>query len=491
MGRTAYTAMILTSCVGLCGFMIQRFLAGTPRKSMCLRSGEEDLVESELDNSDESVRVSITKFRGEDEANATLMRSRARSVDSILWFSKFVSMLLFFVDSSSAHSLEHLTRCELGALQLGSRLADELNAPVLSDLPTHERINQDFLASNLGFAPWIASGIHGSGGLTLTKSNAASLQAEHGWIGRNISESPYKVLQHKWVYMFGDSTTRQVWASFAAPFQGNNFERNSKEWTRQYCNKQEHRRRHPKGGMFPDEGWGGPCGINEVTCYVSGYGDEGLLTFDWKHFPYEDYDDYVWGESGPWSSKQSTRRPDILTIQTGMHSCWHAHPEGEFSAHLKETNTTLIETHAIAIHKLMKAVRSAIDRPTNASTPTLVVISTSGAVGLLNKAEQYKADGINNCILRFNRIVAEAAHAHGFAVLERGEIERRLLYKSIQFRGPFEIETHLAQPAQNIIATCLLSMFNCLSDAPADLKMFGKFHTKAGAMRPYSTPPIS
>ena len=76
------TAMILASCVGLCGFMaylaiaeapakegeprqsiLQRFLAGTPRKSMCLRSGDGDLVESELDNSDESVRDLVDKFR--------------------------------------------------------------------------------------------------------------------------------------------------------------------------------------------------------------------------------------------------------------------------------------------------------------------------------------------------------------------------------------------------------------------------------------------
>ena len=26
----------------------------------------------------------------------------------------------------------------------------------------------------------------------------------------------------------------------------------------------------------------GPCGINEVTCHVSGYDEGGLLTYDWK-----------------------------------------------------------------------------------------------------------------------------------------------------------------------------------------------------------------
>jgi hypothetical protein len=80
-----------------------------------------------------------------------------------------------------------------------------------------------------------------------------------------------------------------------------------------------------KGGSFPQEGWRGPCGVNEVTCHVSGYGDGGILTFDWKHFPYEDYDDYLWGNSptnsnGLWITGfdgEGTRRPDILTIQTG------------------------------------------------------------------------------------------------------------------------------------------------------------------------------
>ena len=53
------------------------------------------------------------------------------------------------------------------------------------------------------------------------------------------------------------------------------------------CGGQNFRVKHGKFGDFPEEGWRGPCGRNEVTCHISGYGDEGLLTYDWKHFPYE------------------------------------------------------------------------------------------------------------------------------------------------------------------------------------------------------------
>eukprot|EP01035_Chromulina_nebulosa_P019649 gene19649-25563_t len=221
----------------------------------------------------------------------------------------------------------------------------------------NHRLHQDYIVQNLGFAPWISNGVYGFNGKTLT---------------------------------------------------GNSFERNAKEWTRHYCNKQDHRVRHPKGGVFPEEGWKGPCGVNEVTCHVSGYGDEGLLTFDWKHFPYEDYDDYLFGNEGIFRNDTNIRIPDVLTIQFGLHTCFHAHPEG-----------------ASFIHN---------------------------------------ASNIEECIVTMNRITSDLAHDFGFAVLDRGEIERRLMYKSIHSKRPFLTpDTHLSPPAQNIIATCLLKLIDCLN----------------------------
>jgi hypothetical protein len=87
--------------------------------------------------------------------------------------------------------------------------------------------------------------------------------------------------------MMGDSTERQIWATFLSPFSANDFERNAKEWTRENCARQfPHRKQHIAGGYFPEEGWGGKCGNNEVTCDLSGFGKDGKITFDWKHFPW-------------------------------------------------------------------------------------------------------------------------------------------------------------------------------------------------------------
>jgi hypothetical protein len=144
-----------------------------------------------------------------------------------------------------------VAQCEYDALKVGSDIADLFNKPI-GDENLEDRIHQENIIEHLGFAPWIAS-----------NDNEKLLQTKNKWINSKIEDSPYNVLNKKWIYMFGDSTLRQIWASFAAPFQDNHFERNSKEWTRQYCNKQEHRTHHLHGNNFHEnDGWAGPCGKN-------------------------------------------------------------------------------------------------------------------------------------------------------------------------------------------------------------------------------------
>lgn len=392
------------------------------------------------------------------------------------------------------------TRCEFIALRYATGLADAFNAPDLN-FDWSSRTYQDYIVQHLGFAPWMAHGVKGKGGKTLTEGDAKSLHTAEKWIGAPMDQSPYAVLNHKWIYMIGDSTTRQIWASFAAPFKGNSFERNAKEWTRHYCNKQEHRKRHT-GASYDEEGWRGPCGKNEVQCHISGYGDGGVLTFDWKHFPFEDYDEWQWSPSGPWTkgfSGEGNRRPDLLTVQTGLHTCWHSIPEGLYSRHLNQSDDAMIKRHTDDMWKLMKHIREAIDHEVEGNrNDTTVIILTSGATGL--GADGLKTDA---CILRFNRITMDAAHAYGFAVLDRGEIERRLMYKSMFAANPIiPVEMHLIQPAQNIVATALLKMYECLvkygasrSRRPGEatavypLRKIDGHNTDWSLARPLHTPP--
>ena len=101
---------------------------------------------------------------------------------------------------------------------------------------------------------------------------------------------------------------------------------------------------------------------------------------------------------------------------------------------------------------------------------------------------------MEQCILRMNRAAAKAAHKYGFAVLERGEIERRFMLKSLGTATPLIApDMHLAQPVQNIIATCLLNLLTCLSiDASKiGVKPFLDHNSNGivGAIAPLHTPP--
>lgn len=151
----------------------------------------------------------------------------------MIWLYSITSCNTFSISNGEESLIiQQLAKCELEALKLGTDMADIINSPVGSE-GWSERVNQDFVVKHLGFAPFMSKGVHGKG-QTYTKNDAKTIQESGNWTGKSIEDSPYQTLNHKWIYMFGDSTSRQVWASFAAPFQANNFERNSKEWTRQY-----------------------------------------------------------------------------------------------------------------------------------------------------------------------------------------------------------------------------------------------------------------
>jgi hypothetical protein len=347
------------------------------------------------------------------------------------------------------------TECELEALQVGSMLADRYNS---FDEGTEwdTRIHNDYLTEHLGFANWIAQGMHRTGGKTAHGDKASDLYKKGGWQGiKRVNESSYWALEDQWLYMMGDSTQRQIWATFLSPSQNADFEKNAKNFTRDNCERQfPNRKAHASGGHFPEEGWHGKCGNNEVTCDFPGFGVNGRITFDWKHFAFEDYDEWLFGvynNTGRWLLDKSDRRPDILTFEVGLHTCVHAVENGV-------ANMTTIKRHEADIPKLMKAVKNAIQRhPTVSGGETMVIVSTAGR-------SYNREDEKDKCSWHYNRVLAHEAHKHGFVVLEREEIERRLLYKSEHY---VEVRTmkpilHLENPAPNIIATTLLNLISCL-----------------------------
>jgi hypothetical protein len=171
-----------------------------------------------------------------------------------------------------------------------------------------------------------------------------------------------------------------------------------------------------------------------------------------KHFPYEDYDQWLFGESGRWrvNSTIDDPFPDVLVIQVGLHTCVHSwSPDAQ--------NTTMILNHERDIPTLMAHVKQAINRTPAHMRRTTVIIQTAGRAGNSDSRG-------DRCTWHFNRVLAHEGHKQGFAVLEREEIERRLLYKSEYYYGVKYIKPnlHIENPSANIIGSALLALVACL-----------------------------
>eukprot|EP00981_Chlorochromonas_danica_P007844 scaffold1884_cov343-Ochromonas_danica.AAC.61 len=359
-----------------------------------------------------------------------------------LLFCDPLTFLFSFTYSEAAWVSKTQRDCELEALNIGSRLADRYNS-LDEETEWDTRIHHDYLTKHLGFAGWIQIGLWKNTQLTALRQHAPTIHKSGGWAGaKNISESAYWALENRWLYMMGDSTQRQIWATFLSPFQSNDFERNAKEWTRENCARQfPHRKAHPADHYFPDEGWGGRCGNNEPS----------TLLCDRKHFTYEDYDEWLFGEDGLWKANSTVGSyPDILVIHVGLHTCVHARTYG--------LNLTMVSKHLGEIGRLMEAVQRALDRLPEDVPRTTVIFQLPGRAG---NSDPWG----DSCSRIFNRLLSYQSHQFGFAVFEREEIERRLLTRSEFYIDHRTIKNslHLDNPGPNIVGTSLLGLISCLA----------------------------
>jgi hypothetical protein len=184
-----------------------------------------------------------------------------------------------------------------------------------------------------------------------------------------------------------------------------------------------------------------------------------------KHFPYEDYDEWLFGGTGLWNGRD--RHPEILVIETGLHTCVHAWRSSTLQ------NVTMIAQHKRDLKTLMKAVRTAVDRTPAHMPRTTVIVELAGRFGGTDPV-------VDRCSRTMNRVAAYEGHLQGFAVYEREEVERRLLFKSehLQDVGAAYIKPkmHLDSPAANIAGTALIALIGCLKRNGSDYNL----HYRAG-----------
>ena len=128
-----------------------------------------------------------------------------------------------------------------------------------------------------------------------------------------------------------------------------------------------------------------------------------------------------------------------------------------------QQNETLINSHASLVSVLMRDIKEAVTNGVNVSSKhdnitkktniTQVLITTTGMTYIPR---------VDICINQFNRIILDEAHKQGFPVLDKAEIERRLVSRSLGHPKPaIKNSVHLDKPGPAIISTALLHIISC------------------------------
>ena len=113
-----------------------------------------------------------------------------------------IFIFIYFFGQSSSYLDKKLHRkCEVEYFRVGTTLADIINSP--SEIWNMEmRMHQNYIIKNLGFYNDF-----------LANKEYYELRKANGWIS-GMENTKYRPLYDKWIYIYGDSTLRQVFEAF-------------------------------------------------------------------------------------------------------------------------------------------------------------------------------------------------------------------------------------------------------------------------------------
>ena len=184
-----------------------------------------------------------------------------------------------------------------------------------------------------------------------------------------------------------------------------------------------------------------------------------MLTYDWKHLAWEDYDQWLFGKStGILADSHLTDSPAVILIQAGLHSCFHGLPP-----EISKPNYNFLDAELKNIERLMWNVHDALRRVNSLGRWPAVIFVTSGRI-FRWAANDDQTLHLHNCTSVFNKRIKTLATKYQFAVLDREEIEHRILYKYEHDKVDHVLAPaiHEPFPIPQIVSTALLALLACL-----------------------------
>lgn len=152
-------------------------------------------------------------------------------------------------------------------------------------------------------------------------------------------------------------------------------------------------------------------------------------------------------------ARERHRRPDYLLVQMGYSACFLAYNGTKANVDIIYKSENKIDEMMQTLQQLVKITDTSNDGIMNNMT---VIISLPGR-SLIGDSRS------EQCTWHMNRVIAYSAHKHGFGVLEREEIEYRLLFKSEHSPHPMlKVKPTLEIFAPQLIAASTLAMLACI-----------------------------
>jgi hypothetical protein len=148
-------------------------------------------------------------------------------------------------------------------------------------------------------------------------------------------------------------------------------------------------------------------------------------------------------------SPEAETKPDSIVLQLGYFGCYLAYnsqngakPDGSIESRTENNVTPFIKD----LHALV----------TKFPTQPMVIFSATSR----NQFMDYNCD---ICTWRMNRKIAFEAHAQGYMVFEREEIEYRLFFKSEDAVEPWILARNLFYfPVPQIVTSSFVSLLGCM-----------------------------
>lgn len=195
--------------------------------------------------------------------------------------------------------------------------------------------------------------------------------------------------------------------------------------------------------------------MDGFVCHTAGFGPLGKISLEIQDTLLEFQTPSVLTNHPVLTSNET--RPNAVILQVGFMACYLPFND---SLHFQESLITdsekKIQPLLTTIKQSILSSHSAISKPNSNVQTTALVISLAGRSLLSN-------DKANYCTWKLNRMIAYEAHKLNIPVLEREEIEHRLLFRSEPLADTVVTLKEINKiPGPQIVGASLISLLSCL-----------------------------